>query len=68
MQTEGSYSALRLLVRLDLGIEEKYLCSVAKSGKLCPTTKLGGNGPAPWAQLKGDAERALLTVLEDCRY
>ena len=68
MQCEGgTYSALRLFVRLDLGIVESYLSSVAKSGKLCPTTKIGANGPTSWNAIKGDARRATLSVVQDYR-
>ena len=68
MQSDGgTYSALRLFVRLDLGIAETYFSSVAKSGKLCPTTKLGANGPTPWNAIKGDAKRATLSVVQDYR-
>ena len=67
MPAEGTYSALKLFIRVELGIEEQYISSVPKKGKLCPTTKLGGAGPTPWKNLQGDAERALQTVIEDLR-
>ena len=67
MQAEGTYSALRCFIRMELGITEKNLSNVSKTGKLCATTKLGGNGPMPWKLVQGDAERAVLSVVQDCR-